>query len=109
MLHQIEHPLAEHYLTLLRDKTTSGGKYADLVNKITEILLVEATRQLETTGISINTPLDNMNSKVISESIVVLVVLRAGLGMLPAAQCLLPISSVSFLGLQRDEKTAKAQ
>jgi uracil phosphoribosyltransferase len=105
----VSHPLIEHSLTILRDKhttTESFGRASDVVSKI---LIIEATRQIETKSKKIETPVASFEGKILKDEIVVVPVLRAGLAMLAALRNFLPSVSVGFIGLERDEKTAIAR
>ncbi len=107
-LHVVEHPLAQHYLTHLRDETTQPALFRTLTRKLTTMLAVEATRSLQTERTTIRTPLEEMQSPVLSDDIVVVPILRAGLGMVESIVELLPDVSVGYFGLERDEETAVA-
>lgn len=102
-LHVIDHPLVHHKLTLLRDRKTPGSLFRALVEEIGLILAAEATRHLETEAVAIETPLERTQGRRLMPLDPVLVpVLRAGLGLLPSFQKLLPTAKVGHLGLYRD-------
>jgi uracil phosphoribosyltransferase len=107
-VHIVDHPLAQHYLTHLRDETTRPALFRTLTRKITNLLAVEATRGLRMETQSVCTPLEKIDSPVLAEDIVVVPILRAGLGMVDAIVELLPDVSVGYFGLERDEDTAVA-
>lgn len=107
-LHIVDHPLARHYLTHLRDETTSPALFRTLTGKLTTMLAVEATRSLRTESISIRTPLEQIDSESLAEDIVIVPILRAGLGMVEPIVALLPDVSVGYFGIERDEETAQA-
>lgn len=107
-LHIINHPLAQHYLTHLRDETTKPALFRTLTRKLTVLLALNACEDLRTAMLNIRTPLEEMWSPVLDEEVVVVPILRAGLGMLDAIVDLLPEVSVGYIGLERDEKTAVA-
>jgi uracil phosphoribosyltransferase len=107
-LHIVDHPLARHYLTHLRDGTTSPALFRTLTGKLTTMLAVEATRSLRTESISIRTPLEEIDSEALAEDIVIVPILRAGLGMVEPIVALLPDVSVGYFGIERDEETAQA-
>jgi len=109
MPHVINHPLAAHALTHLRDKTTAPVTFRTLCYQIGLLLALEATRDLPTTPKSIVTPLEAIDSPVLGQGIVVVPILRAGLGMLQPYTDLFPSVSVGYVGLERDHKTAVAQ
>lgn len=102
------HPLASHYLSLLRDRRTSGDGFRWAAQGISRILLVEATSELRLQPQTVETPLASSECKLLAEQVVAISVLRAGLGMLDAAQQLIPNLKVGHIGLVRDEETAVA-
>jgi len=104
----VEHPLAQHYLTHLRDETTRPALFRTLTRKLTTLLALEASRDLRVERRTIRTPLEEIESPVLTEELVVVPVLRAGLGMLDAITDLFPEVSVGYIGLERDEDTAIA-
>jgi len=107
-IHILTHPLGKHYLSHLRDINTKPALFRTLSKKLTTLLLLQATEDLTTKNIQISTPLKKINAPYIKEQIVVIPILRAGLGMLEAATELLPDVDVGYIGLERDEKTAIA-
>ncbi len=109
MPHVIDHPLASHALTHLRDKTTAPVTFRTLSYQIGLLLALEATRDLPTKSKTIETPLEAIESPVLSQSLVIVPILRAGLGMLQPYTDLFPDVSVGYVGLERDEETAKAR
>ena len=104
----LKHALAAQILTRLRDATTAPEQFRPLTRALTQILLVEATRELPTTAVTVRTPLEETEGAALAEGIVAVPILRAGLGMLDATLELLPAANVGYLGLQRDEETAVA-
>jgi len=105
----VDHPLVQHYLTHLRDETTKPATFRSLTRKVTTLLAIEATRDLQTRLQSIRTPLKNIDSPVLAEDLVVVPILRAGLGMVDAIVDLYPEVSVGYIGMERDEATAEAK
>lgn len=102
------HPLAGHYLTILRDKNTSEVAFRQATRGVTHLLLQEAARALPTMPIEIETPLESTTGVRLAGTFVIVPILRAGLGMLDAAMEILPGASVGYIGLERDEETAVA-
>ena len=102
---EIRHPLVQQKLTYLRDKRTVSREFRKLLSEITALMVYEITKDLTTSPVSIETPLENMESPVLSDSVVLIPVLRAGLGMLDGALDLLPTARVGHIGLFRDEST----
>ena len=108
-LHVLQHPLAQHVLTHLRDKTTKPVLFRTLSYQISLLLALEATRDLATTEKEIETPLEPMKSRVLAKPLVVVPILRAGLGMLQPFHDIFPDVFVGYVGLERDHKTAVAR
>lgn len=107
-LHILNHPLAHHCLAYLRERTTQPATFRILTHKVTTLLAIEATRQLRTRTRQIDTPLETTYVEVLDETLVVVPILRAGLGMLDAVVQLFPDVTVGYIGLERDESTAVA-
>ena len=103
-----EHPLIQHKVTLLRDKHTGSKQFRELIQEITELMCYEATRDLPTCDIEIETPITKMKSKVIAgRKLAFVPILRAGLGMVDGAIELVPAAKVGHIGLYRDPDTLK--
>jgi uracil phosphoribosyltransferase len=107
-VHLIQHPIAQDALVGLRDKTTPTSHFRRLAHRISVVLASEATRDLPTTEVRIDTPLAPAAGHMLGRDLVVVPVLRAGLGMVEAVLELLPHARVGHIGLQRDERTAVA-
>ena len=106
--HVVDHPLVAHYLTRLRDRETEPDGFRDASGKIITLLLYEATRDLRTRPARIETPLESFEGRSVSDRVVAIPILRAGLGLLPPVLDLLPQVTVGYIGLERDERTAIA-
>jgi uracil phosphoribosyltransferase len=108
-LHVADHPLVDHKLTVLRDKTTPSATFRLLVDELVTLLAYEATRHVRVSPVQVETPITSFTgSKLSSPAPIVIPILRAGLGMLDGMTRLLPSAEVGFLGLQRDETTYEA-
>lgn len=107
-LHLVDHPLAQETLLDLRDATTTSDHFRELARRISALLVTEATRDLPTQSATVATPLGPAEGRRVATEIIVVPVLRAGLGMLDAVLDLLPRARVGHIGLQRDESTAVA-
>ena len=105
----LQHPLAAHILTHLRDRTTKPALFRNLSYQLSLILALEATRDLETVEKQIETPLAPHTERVLARSLVVVPILRAGLGMVQPFQDIFPDISVGYIGLERDHETAEAR
>ena len=107
-LHLLDHPLASHIITHLRDKTTRPATFRTLAYQISLLLAIEATSDIETEEKPIETPLEPMTGRVLAhEPLVVVPILRAGLGMVQPFTDIFPDVSVGYVGLERDHETAK--
>jgi uracil phosphoribosyltransferase len=105
----IAHPLVQHNLTRLRDKRTQSQEFRRLLGEIAALMLYEATRSFAVKKISVETPLATANGFQLEREVVLVPVLRAGLGMLDSILQLIPHARVGFIGLKREETTLRAQ
>ncbi len=100
----LDHPLIQHKLTLLRDKSTSTRDFKQLVSEIATLMAYEVTKDLPTVAVEIDTPLERMTGRMVSDKKLTLVpILRAGLGMVDGVSQLLPTARVGHIGVSRDE------
>jgi uracil phosphoribosyltransferase len=109
MLHVLDHPLSKHIITHLRDCTTKPATFRTLTYQLGLLLAMEATRDLATQAVTVRTPLESLESRVLAEPVPVVPVLRAGLALLAPFTDLFPDVSVGYLGLERDEASALAR
>ena len=107
-LHLVEHPLVHEALAVLRDKSTTPEHFRRAATRISVLLAAEAMRDLPTRDTTVDTPLGPAPGRQVAPDVVVVPVLRAGLGMLDAVLDLVPRARVGNIGLQRDESTAIA-
>jgi uracil phosphoribosyltransferase len=108
-VHVANHPLIAHKLTVLRDKKTDSPTFRHLVEELVTLLAYEATRDMKTAKVLIETPVcPTSGLRMVKPAPVVVPILRAGLGMLEGMTRLIPTAEVGFLGMVRDEKTLKA-
>jgi uracil phosphoribosyltransferase len=107
-VHLVQHPIAQDALSSLRDKATPASEFRRLAHRLSLILALEATRKLPMTLARLETPLEPAEGEVLNANVVVVPVLRAGLGMVEAVLSLLPHAKVGHNGLQRDEQTPLA-
>ena len=105
MHHQIDHPCVQHKLSLIRDVATGHKKFRELATEITEFLCYEALQNINTREVEVETPIEMATCRMIDHDIVVVPVLRAGVGMLEGILELVPTARVGFVGLYRDEET----
>lgn len=107
-LHLLSHPLGQHVLTHLRDRTTKPALFRTLSYQLSLLLALDATRELPTEERRIETPLEPHTGRVLAKPIAVVPILRAGLGMLQPFLDIFPDVSVGYVGLERDHTTAIA-
>ena len=102
----VDHPLVQHKLGLLRDQETPTQMFRQLVNEVTLLLTYEATKELATEDVEIETPLERTTVPRISgKKVAVCPILRAGVGMLDGVLDLITGARVGFIGLYRNEET----
>ena len=104
----IAHPLVQHNLARLRDERTQPQEFRRLLGEIAALMLYEATRSFTVKKIYVQTPLARTNGFQLEREVVLVPVLRAGLGMLDSILQLIPHARVGFIGLKREEKTLRA-
>ncbi|MCC6677963.1 MAG: uracil phosphoribosyltransferase [Phycisphaerales bacterium] len=100
-----DHPLIQHKLTYLRDRTTSHRPFRALLYQIAGLMVFEATRNVPTRPVEIETPMEMTVGRRLSAKITVVPVLRAGLGMAEGILEMMPEARVGHLGIFRDERT----
>jgi uracil phosphoribosyltransferase len=104
----LDHPLIQHKLSILRDRETSTRDFKQLVSEIAMLMAYEATKELATEPVEIETPLERMTGRQVSGKKLTLVpILRAGLGMVDGIAQLIPSARVGHIGLYRDHDTLK--
>ena len=107
-VHLVTHPLVHDALMELRDVATQPTAFRSAANRISVLLAAEALREAPSRVSTVTTPLGPADGRVLAGDVVVVPVLRAGLGMLDAVLELVPSARVGHIGLQRDEATAIA-
>lgn len=105
----VEHPAVADRMGRLRDAATTGACVVRLVHEVTTFVAYEALRDLRTDTVEVLTPIAPVDVRRVSETVLVVPVLRAGLGMVPALQALLPSTEVAGVGLRRNESTLEAE
>jgi uracil phosphoribosyltransferase len=108
VVHLVEHPLVQDILLNLRDARTEAERFRLLAGRISVLLAAEALRELPTVADTVSTPLGPSQGRRVIGDVVLVPVLRAGLGMLAGMLELVPGARVGHIGLQRDEVTAQA-
>jgi len=102
-----KHPLVAHKITKIRDKDTEPRKFRELVREISTLLTYEATLDLRTRAVKVETPLRQTTGQDLEDNIGLVPILRAGLGMVEGVWGLMPAAEVWHIGLYRDERTLK--
>jgi uracil phosphoribosyltransferase len=106
---RVAHPLVQHKLTLMRDKTTSTKSFRQLLREIATLLCYEVTRDLSLDSIQIETPLTPMQAQVLAgKKLVFAPILRAGMGFIEGMLDLVPSARVAHIGLYRDPASLTA-
>jgi len=105
MLTVVRHPLIQHKLTLIRNKETGTKDFRENLDEIAGLMAYEITRDVPLTDTRIETPLKECTTRELAREIVLVPVLRAGLGMVDGITNLIPTAKVGHVGLYRDHKT----
>lgn len=105
MHEQIDHPCVQHKLAIIRNVETGHKRFRELSTEITQFLCYEALKNIKTREVQVETPMATATCHEIDTDIVVVPILRAGVGMLDGILDLLPTARVGFVGLYRDEET----
>ncbi len=105
MHEEIRHPCVQHKLALIRDKDTGHKEFRELATEITMFVCYEALKSISVREVTVETPIQTAKCYKIAEDIVVVPILRAGVGMLEGILSLVPSARVGFVGLYRDEVT----
>jgi len=104
----IQHPLVLHNLTRLRNQRTGPQEFRRVLSEVAALMLYEATRSFEPLPLSVVTPLARARGLKLRREVLLVPVLRAGLGMLDSILQLIPNARVGFIGLKREEKSLQA-
>lgn len=102
---EVEHPVIQHKLSILRSVDTGNKEFRELVGEITMLLAYEALKHVELAAYDVETPLAHTTGHRVDHDMVIVPVLRAGVGMLNSLLALLPTAKIGFVGLFRDHET----
>ena len=105
MHEEIKHPCVQHKLALIRDESTGHKKFRELATEITMFVCYEALKHVSVKQVEVQTPVAMAKCHMIADDLVVVPILRAGVGMLEGILDLVPTARVGFVGLYRDEET----
>ena len=107
MLTVLDHPLAAHYLTVLRERDTDNMTFRAAARRLAYLLVAEATSDMPVSDVEVDTPLESTVGSQLGKPVVLVAVFRAGLGLIDAALDLLPDARIGYAGVQRNEETAE--
>jgi uracil phosphoribosyltransferase len=102
---KIDHPCVQHKLAIIRDVETGHKRFRELSTEITKFICYEALKNIKTKEVSIQTPVAEATCRKLDTDLVVVPILRAGIGMLEGILELVPTARVGFVGLYRDEES----
>ena len=107
-VHVMDHPLVHHKLAILRNKETPVKEFRELIGEIAGLMCYEATRNLPTVEVEVETPITTTKCKMLSgKKLAIVPILRAGLGMVDSMVALIPSAKIGHIGLYRDPETHK--
>ena len=107
-VHILDHPLIQHKLAILRNRNTTVKEFRELISEISGLMCYEATRNLPTEEVEVQTPVALAKCRVLSgKKLAIVPILRAGLGMVDAMVDLIPSAKIGHIGLYRDPQTHK--
>ncbi|QVK21535.1 uracil phosphoribosyltransferase [Mycoplasmatota bacterium] len=101
----VDHPLIDHKLKIIRDETTGTKDFRQAVNEVGGLMAYEVTRDLPTKEVRVKTPICETTSRVLAKEVVIVPILRAGIGMVDGIHNLIPIAKIGHIGMYRDEET----
>ena len=105
MINLLKHPLITHKLAQLRRKETNAKDFREILGEISGLMAYEITRDLPVKNITVETPLEKCHTQELAKDIILVPVLRAGLGMVDGISSLVPIAGIGHLGMYRDHDT----
>lgn len=109
-VHILDHPLIRHKVAIIRDKNTNTKQFREIIGEIAMLMAYESFKDVPTQEINVETPLETTKQIVVKEnSIAIIPILRAGLGMVEGVLSLFPAAKVGHIGLYRDEETLEPQ
>ena len=109
-VHILDHPLIRHKVAIIRDKNTTTKQFREVIGEIATLMAFEAFKDVPTQTVTVETPLETVEQTVVKEnSIAIVPILRAGLGMVDGILTLLPAAKVGHIGMYRNEETLEPQ
>lgn len=109
-VHILDHPLIRHKLAIIRDKNTNTKQFREIIGELATLLAYESFKDVPTQEIEVETPLEKVTQTVVKEnSIAIVPILRAGLGMVDGILTLFPAAKVGHIGMYRNEETLEPE
>jgi len=109
-VHILDHPLIRHKIAIIRDKNTNTKQFREIIAELSTLMAYESFKDVPTQEIEVETPLEKTKQTIIKENTIALVpILRAGLGMVDGVLTLFPAAKIGHIGLYRDEETLEPQ
>lgn len=105
----LNHPLIDHKMARIRDKNTGTKEFRESVSEVGGLITYEITRDFQTVEKKIETPICEMTAKELEKQIVIVPILRAGLGMVEGIHNIIPTAKIGHIGLYRDEESLEPQ
>ena len=103
------HPLIKHKLSIIRDEKTGSKDFRTAVNEISTLMTFEISKSFETKKVEVRTPMGMANCEQLAKEVVIVPILRAGIGMLDGILAVIPTAKVGHVGLARNEKTLEPE
>ena len=101
----MSHPLINHKMAKIRDKNTNAKEFRESVSEIGALLTYEVTRDIETEALKVETPVGSADCHIVNTQVVLVPILRAGLGMVDGIHNIIPTAKIGHVGMYRDEET----
>ena len=105
MLTVLDHPLIKHKLAIMRDKKATTKEFAEELDEIAGLMAYEISRDLPTKPVDVETPMGICHTEMLAKDVILVPIMRAGMGMTQGIRNLIPTAKVGFMGLYRDERT----
>lgn len=101
----VDHPLVQHKMSIIRDYRTGTKEFREALNEISGLITYEISRDFETKETKVTTPIEETTVRVLTKDVVIVPILRAGLGMVDGIHTMIPTAKIGHVGLYRDETT----
>lgn len=101
----LDHPLIHHKMSIIRDYRTGTKDFREALNEISGLITYEISRNFETKEVKVTTPIEETTVRILTKDVVIVPILRAGLGMVDGIHNMIPTAKIGHVGLYRDETT----